>query len=167
MSYKKLEIFIDGASSGNPGRSSIGIVICNGGEVIKNISKFIGEATNNIAEYTALIYGMQEALILKAKELVINTDSELLFRQLKGEYKVKNPGIRSLFEQAEHLFAGFDNIEIKQIPREKNRGADKLAQKAIKEQAKVVAPTLSRRGKSELKRESVAANSRQPDLFSG
>lgn len=156
MGYKRLEIFIDGASKGNPGKSAIGIVICCAEEVIKNISQFIGQATNNIAEYTALIYGLQESLILKTKELVINTDSELLFRQLKGVYKVKNPQIKTLFDQAKHLFCGFENIEIKQIPREKNRGADKLAQQAIKEQAKVVAPAHRRGGKSELQRESVS-----------
>lgn len=153
MSYKSLEIFIDGASKGNPGFSAIGIVVCSAGAVVKNISKFIGEATNNVAEYTALIYALQEALILKAKELRINTDSELMFRQLKGIYKVKDAKIKTLFEQAKHLFAGFENIEINQIPREKNRGADKLASKAIKEQAKVAAPTIRRGGKSGLQRE--------------
>ncbi len=139
MSYKSLEIFIDGASRGNPGKSAVGIVVCNGKEVIKNISEFIGEATNNIAEYTALIYGLQEALILRAREITVNTDSELLFRQLQGVYKVKNLGIKKLFTQAEHLLSGFESAQIRQIPREKNRGADRLAAKAIKEQAKVVA----------------------------
>lgn len=167
MSYKRLEIFIDGASRGNPGKAAIGIVLCNGDEVIKNISRFIGVQTNNIAEYTALIYGLQEALILKAKELVVNTDSELLFRQLKGLYKVKNPNIKSLFDQAQHLFSGFDSIELRQIPREKNRGADKLAGKAIKEQAKVVALAAKPERKVRAQGESVAVNSRQLDLFSG
>lgn len=167
MSYKSLEIFIDGACSGNPGKSAVGVIVCSGKETIKNISKFIGEATNNVAEYTALIYGLQEALILKARELTVNTDSELLFRQLRGEYKVKNPNIKQLFAQAEHLLSGFESVQIRQIPREENRGADKLAVKAIKEQAKVVAPTISRRGKSGLRRESVAANCRHPDNVSG
>lgn len=139
MSYKSLSIFIDGASKGNPGDAAIGVVICNGEEVVKNFYKYIGSTTNNIAEYTALIYGLQEALILKAKEIFVNTDSELILRQLKGIYKVKNPNIRALFEQVKHLLSGFDKVKIAQIPREKNRGADKLAQKAIKEQAKVVA----------------------------
>ena len=84
---KELEIFIDGASKGNPGPSGIGVVICRDGQTIKNISSFIGNTTNNVAEYTALLYGLQEALLLKAKVVKINTDSELLYRQIKKIYK--------------------------------------------------------------------------------
>lgn len=128
----KLEIYIDGASKGNPGPSGIGAVICQEGEVIKNISQFIGNATNNVAEYTALIYALREALILKAKEIKIKTDSELLYKQIKGDYKVKHSNIKPLFEQARHLFSGFSHIEISHIGRQHNRGADKLATEAIK-----------------------------------
>lgn len=131
---KELEIYIDGSSSGNPGPSGIGVVICRKGETIKNISSFIGKATNNIAEYTALIYALEEALILKAEVLNINTDSQLLCRQIKKIYKVKNPNILGLYNQATHLMSGFKQVRINNIPREKNSGADKLATKAIKEQ---------------------------------
>lgn len=90
----ELELYIDGASKGNPGPSGIGVIICRNGETIKNISSYIGNATNNIAEYTALIYALEEALILKAEVLKINTDSELLYKQLRRDYKVKAPTLR-------------------------------------------------------------------------
>jgi len=132
VSYKSLEIFTDGASKGNPGEAGIGVVICHNGEVIKNISQAIGIATNNVAEYFALIYGLQEALILRAGEIVVNTDSELLARQLNQTYKVKNAVLKPLFSQVQHLLSGFNTVKINHIPREKNRGADKLATKAVK-----------------------------------
>ncbi|HLD82517.1 MAG TPA: ribonuclease HI family protein [Candidatus Omnitrophota bacterium] len=132
----ELELYIDGASKGNPGPSGIGVVICRNGETVKNISSYIGKATNNFAEYTALIYGLQEAVVLKADSLKINTDSQLLYRQLKGIYRVKNPGILNLFNQARHLLSAFKEVSLKNIPREDNRGADKLATKAVKESLK-------------------------------
>lgn len=130
----ELDIYIDGASKGNPGPSGVGAVICRNGETIKNISSFIGNTTNNVAEYTALIYGLEEALLLKAECVRINTDSQLLYRQLKRIYKVKSPNIIALFMRAEHLFSGFKQVILKNIPREENKGADKLASKAAKEQ---------------------------------
>jgi ribonuclease HI len=132
----KLEIYIDGAAKGNPGPSGIGAVICRKGETIKNISSYIGNTTNNIAEYTALIYALQEALILKADSLEIKTDSQLLYRQLKKEYKVKNKNILVLYHQALHLFSAFKEVTLVNIPREENRGADKLATLAVKEALK-------------------------------
>jgi ribonuclease HI len=133
---RKLTIYIDGASKGNPGPSGIGVVVCSGKETIKNISSYIGNSTNNAAEYTALIYALQEALKLKAQSLEINTDSQLLSRQLNRVYKVKNPNIAGLYNQVLHLKEGFKEVVIINIPREQNRGADKLANQAIKEQFK-------------------------------
>ena len=133
---KELEIYIDGASKGNPGPSGIGVVVRRNNQTIKNISVFIGEATNNIAEYTALIYGLQEALILKAERLKVNTDSQLLYRQIKKIYKIKNPGILALYRQAEHLISGFSEVEFKNIPREENRPADRLSGIAVKQALK-------------------------------
>ncbi len=133
---KMLEVYIDGASKGNPGPSGIGVVICLHGETVKNLSAYIGNATNNIAEYTALIYALQEALILKAQVLTINTDSELLCKQLKKEYRVKSPNIVGLYNQALHLISAFKKVSINNIPREDNKGADKLATQAIKRQIK-------------------------------
>lgn len=130
---RELEIYVDGASEGNPGASGIGVVICEDGHPIRNIANYIGKATNNIAEYTALIYGLQEALILKAGAVKINSDSQLLCRQLHNIYKIKSPEILKLYNQARHLMSGFNSVSVKHIPREENKGADRLAKKAIKE----------------------------------
>ncbi|MBL7155610.1 MAG: ribonuclease HI family protein [Candidatus Omnitrophica bacterium] len=129
---KKLLLYVDGGARGNPGPAGIGVVISNEkGKKLKEFNKFIGVTTNNIAEYNAVIYGLQEALIEKADEVELNLDSELVAQQLKGEYRVKNPNIRPLFEQARHLISGFKKIDIKHIDREKNKEADKLVNKAI------------------------------------
>lgn len=133
---KELELYIDGASKGNPGPSGIGVVICKDGQTLKNIASFIGNTTNNIAEYTALIYGLQEGLMLKAESLKINTDSQLLYRQINKVYKIKNPNLLGLYNQAVHLFSNFKEVKINHISRQDNRGADKLATKAIKEAVK-------------------------------
>lgn len=133
---KRLVIYVDGGSHGNPGPSGIGVIVCNEkGDVVRNISKFIGETTNNVAEYTALIYGLQEALILKADEVIINTDSELLAKQLNKEYKIKDKGLKPLYEQVLHLLTGFKKHEIKRIDRSENKGADRLANKAVGEES--------------------------------
>jgi ribonuclease HI len=133
---KKLTIYIDGASKGNPGPSGVGVVVCSDGKTFKNVSSYIGNSTNNAAEYTALIYGLQEALKLKAEVLEINSDSQLLCRQLSRVYKVRNENILGLYNQALLLLEAFKQVSIKNIPREENRGADKLANQAIKQQLK-------------------------------
>ncbi len=133
---KELEIYIDGASKGNPGPSGIGAVICHAGTVVKNLSSFIGNATNNIAEYSALIYALQEASMLKAESLKIKTDSELLARQLNKTYKVKSANICGLYNQAVILISTFKKVSIQSIPREENQGADKLATEAVERELK-------------------------------
>jgi ribonuclease HI len=133
---KELQIYIDGASKGNPGPSGIGVVICQEGQTIKNISNYIGNTTNNVAEYTALIYGLQEGIMLGAENLKINTDSQLLYRQLKKIYKIKNPNILGLYNQVQHLMSAFKKVCLNHIAREENKGADKLADKAVKQAIK-------------------------------
>lgn len=133
---KSLEIYIDGASKGNPGHSGVGVIIESGGQVLKNISAYIGEATNNVAEYTALIYALEEALIMKAESITVNSDSQLLCRQLNKQYKVKHENIVVLYNRAVHLLGGFRHVLINNIPREENKGADKLADQAVKEALK-------------------------------
>lgn len=129
---KKVYLYIDGAARGNPGPAGIGVVLLDANKKkIKDFYKYIGNATNNIAEYNALIYGLQEVLALGAKEVVINLDSELIAQQLKGEYRVRNINIRPLFEQAAHMFNGLDKVEVRHIDRKENKDADKLANKAI------------------------------------
>lgn len=127
-----IDVYIDGASKGNPGPSGAGIIICQGEHVLKNISCFIGETTNNVAEYTALIYALEEALLLKADSVSINTDSQLLHRQVTGKYRVKEPRLADMFQRVKELAGAINNFNIKHIPREENRGADKLASQAVK-----------------------------------
>lgn len=132
MKNKRIEIYVDGGSRGNPGPSGVGVVILDaGGKRLKEISKYIGETTNNIAEYNALIYGLEEALILRIDEIVVNLDSELVARQLTGDYRVKDPGLKPLFERAMNMLKSFKSFEIRHIEREKNKEADKLVNKAI------------------------------------
>ena len=129
---KSINIFIDGASRGNPGPSGIGIVFCDDqNNVVKKLFKFIGNTTNNTAEYSALIYAMQEALIDRYDEVKIKSDSELLTKQITGEYKVKNDNLRTYHDLFQHISRGFDKIEVISIGRENNSAADKLANKAI------------------------------------
>jgi ribonuclease HI len=132
-SHNTLDIYIDGASRGNPGRAGIGIVFAHGDAPVKNISKSIGTQTNNVAEYTALIHALEEALSMKVRHVRVFSDSELLCRQLSGVYKVKNESLRSLFMQAVQLRMKFDECSISHIPREQNKGADKLARQATKD----------------------------------
>lgn len=135
----ELEIYIDGASKGNPGPSAIGVVITENGKPVRNLYRYIGEATNNIAEYSALIAALEEGLILKAQCLSIKTDSELLYRQMTKVYRVKNEHILALYTQAQRLISGFTRVSLNHIPRELNKEADKLANKAIAEQRKAAA----------------------------
>ena len=129
---EKIEIFVDGASKGNPGPSGIGIVFFDSNKnVIKKLFKFIGNATNNVAEYTALIYALQEALIDGYKNIAVKSDSELITKQVRGEYKVKNENLKPYCEQVSHLLRGFDKIDLISINRKENNIADKLANKAI------------------------------------
>lgn len=139
----KYDMYVDGACQGNPGESGIGVIICQGDHIIKNISQHIGITTNNVAEYMALIYGLQEALIKNIRSIHINTDSELLYKQIKGEYKVKDETLKMLNTLVRHLWSGFEKIDIINIPREKNKGADKLAVTAIEKR-----PVLSKKKKT-------------------
>lgn len=141
-----LEIFVDGACSGNPGPAAIGVVLRQDGKTVKEVSQAIGDATNNIAEYSALVYALQEALVLKADRVKVFTDSELVFSQVNGSYKVKSEHLKFLFDQVQHLKRGFQHVTITHIPREQNKEADKLATTALKKQAKTVAPLFDNGG---------------------
>ncbi len=127
-----LEIYTDGACSGNPGPAGVGVVIIENNETIKEISMPIGAATNNIAEYTALIYALQEELVFKATDLNIYSDSELMCKQVLGQYQVKNEALKPHFDQVSHLLCGFKHVELRHVLRAQNKQADKLATSAIK-----------------------------------
>jgi ribonuclease HI len=131
---KELAIYVDGASRGNPGRAGIGLAIYdNKGNILKRMNEYIGQTTNNVAEYTALIWGLQEALILNATCLTIYTDSQLITRQLEGSYRVKDNTLRRFYRQVQHLIRGFDRVSIEHIERKQNKEADRLANRAIDE----------------------------------
>jgi ribonuclease HI len=132
LKNKKLFLYTDGGSRGNPGPSGIGVIVLDAKrKKIKETSKYIGEATNNVAEYSALVCGLEEAAALGADEIVVYMDSELLAKQLNGEYRVKDGNIKVLFEKALGILKNFGSFEIKHIAREKNKEADRLVNKAI------------------------------------
>lgn len=131
---KSAIVFIDGASRGNPGPASIGVVFQeDGGKVFKTISKNIGIQTNNTAEYSALIVALQEALILGITELHVYTDSELVAKQFSGEYKVKDSQIKIFFFFISQLKTAFKRLAVTHVLREKNKLADAAANKALDE----------------------------------
>ncbi|MFT5206932.1 MAG: ribonuclease HI [Candidatus Omnitrophota bacterium] len=128
-----LVIHVDGACRGNPGPSAVGVLIQDkAGQTLAEISDCIGVATNNIAEYTSLIFALQEAVFLKAKKVDLFTDSQLMARQMSGEYKVKDANIKIVHCIAKKLTKYFNHCSITHVPREKNKEADKLAGNAIK-----------------------------------
>ena len=107
MKSKRLLIYIDGAARGNPGPAGLGVVIYDENKtLIKEFHKSVGQATNNIAEYSALVYALQEVHMLGAKDVLIHMDSELVYKQLKGEFRVKDKKLKPLFDQAIHLING-------------------------------------------------------------
>lgn len=133
---REISIYTDGASRGNPGPAAIGVVIKNEwGENLKTISKSIGEATNNVAEYQALIEGLKEAVRLKPASLKIYSDSELMVKQLKGQYKVREPHLLSLFEEAKRLLSTLKKWEVIKVKREENLEADALANQILNKES--------------------------------
>lgn len=126
-----MKLYIDGASRGNPGRAGIGVVLCDdAGEPVKEISESIGEATNNVAEYRALIRGLEEARALGADTVEVYTDSELLARQINGLYGVHSPHLQPLYRRARTLLRLFQSASVQHIPRSQNQHADRLAKAA-------------------------------------
>lgn len=130
--HKKIKIYTDGGARGNPGKAGIGVVIKDDdGKIIERVSEYIGEATNNVAEYTALIKGLEKARELKAEEVECFLDSELVVRQMNREYKVKNKDLSLLFVKVWNLSSGFKKISFNHIMREYNQVADRLVNEAI------------------------------------
>jgi ribonuclease HI len=128
----RLVIHIDGASRGNPGRAGAGIWIANeDGKKISELSRFLGNKTNNEAEYWALLLGLREAKRLGGATLQIFTDSELVERQIKGVYRVKDLNLKTLHKAVLQNLKTFSSFEIRSIPRKENKEADRLANQAI------------------------------------
>lgn len=136
-SERGLTIYIDGASRGNPGPAAIGVVIEDSSGAIKaRLSRFIGETTNNQAEYQALLAGLKEAAKLRAEHVNIKLDSELVARQIQGEYKVKSANLKPLLGQVTQLLKQFPFFSLEHIPREQNKAADALANQALDKKLK-------------------------------
>jgi ribonuclease HI len=120
-------LYVDGASFGNPGPSGAGIVLEVDGDVLVKRSEDLGHGTNNQAEYRALLEGLGEALQRGVRDLLVRSDSQLLVRQMTGDYKVKAKGLQGLKAEADALRAKFDSIRFEHVRRHLNEVADELA----------------------------------------
>lgn len=136
---EKISIYFDGASKGNPGPAGAGAAVLRGSSVEKEIKKYLGIATNNQAEYSALLLGLQAARDLGAKEVEVFGDSELVIFQLLGRYQIRDEKLKLLYQQVVEVGRGFDKLRFTHVPREKNKLADALANEAVRDGA---APTV-------------------------
>jgi ribonuclease HI len=128
----KAVLHVDGASRGNPGEAGAGFWLHDGqGQRIAQVSRYVGVSTNNVAEYMALIWGLEEAKRLGVRDITIKTDSELVVRQVQGIYRVRHDNLIPLFNRTMGILNGFQHWEILHIPRALNKEADKLANQAI------------------------------------
>jgi len=128
----RLVVHVDGGARGNPGPAAIGVVTSTpDGEVFDELAEPIGEATNNVAEYRALLRGLERARELGATEVALVNDSELVARQVQGAYKVKHPGLRPLYDQAMEALRGFERWSVRSVPRAQNAHADQLVNAAL------------------------------------
>ncbi|MCK8824489.1 ribonuclease HI family protein [Fuchsiella alkaliacetigena] len=130
----ELNIYTDGAAKGNPGPAGIGVVILNKNEeVIEEAADYIGETTNNVAEYRALLKGLKLAQQQEATIVNLYADSQLVIKQLTGEYRVLSENLKSYYQQADQLLTEFTDYTLNHIPRQDNKAADRLANLAIDE----------------------------------
>jgi probable phosphoglycerate mutase len=126
--------FCDGGARGNPGPAGFGVYIQNDrGEKVAELSEFLGIRTNNFAEYSGLLAALEFALRYDHPRLRVVSDSELMVKQIKGQYKVKSPDLRPLYEEAKRRIAGLSYFQIEHVLRNKNREADRLANQAMDE----------------------------------
>jgi len=129
---ERLVVHVDGGARGNPGPAAVAAVLADpDGMVLEERAQAIGHATNNVAEYRALLLGIERASALGARELELIGDSELIARQLRGEYRVKDPGLRELHAQVATALQGFDRWTIRNVPREQNARADRLVNETL------------------------------------
>src|SRR5437879_10576117 len=127
MSEAKLSAYVDGGSRGNPGEAGIGVYFPG----VVRIAEYLGTGTNNFAEYSALLTALRFAVFSRCEELQIYADSELVVKQIKGEYQVKNEGIRLLYDNAVRWIAHVPRFSIEHVRRENNKEAVKLANRAM------------------------------------
>jgi ribonuclease HI len=128
----KLVVHVDGGARGNPGPAAIGVVVSgDDGATVEQLGEAIGETTNNVAEYRALLRGLERARALGASEVEVVGDSELVAKQVNGQYKVKHAGLKPLHAQALQALAGFERWRVRTVPRAQNAGADALVNAAL------------------------------------
>jgi ribonuclease HI len=127
----RLTVNVDGGARGNPGPAAIGVVVRDGGEVLAEVGETIGRATNNVAEYRALLRGIELAAEHGADEVELVGDSELVVRQVEGRYKVKDAGLRELHAEVKRALGGFEGWSIRHVKRAQNADADRLVNAAL------------------------------------
>jgi dinuclear metal center YbgI/SA1388 family protein len=133
---KRLRLRVDGGSRGNPGPGAVGVVLEDlEGNIVEEFGRVIGVCTNNVAEYRALLAGLELAATVGVEELEVLADSELLVKQMRGEYKVKNEGLKPLHEEARQRLRAFKRVAIRHVPRAQNAEADRMVNKALDEAA--------------------------------
>jgi ribonuclease HI len=132
--FERLRVYSDGAARGNPGLSGAGAVLVEpSGQVVDRLGKFLGVQTNNYAEYMGLLIGLRRAKDLGVREIEVFADSELMIRQLGGRYQVKSATLRPLYEEAVRLLNDFSRVKLVHVPREMNKAADEMSNRAIDE----------------------------------
>ncbi|HEV7844960.1 MAG TPA: ribonuclease HI family protein [Thermoleophilaceae bacterium] len=129
-------VHVDGGARGNPGPAAVAAVVSGqDGAVLAEEGRYIGEATNNVAEYQALLLGLELARSVGARSVDVVNDSELVARQIGGQYKVKNPGLRPLWQEAMAALREFDRWSVRNVPRAQNARADELVNEALDQAA--------------------------------
>ena len=132
--HPTLNASVDGGARGNPGNAGYGAhVTSESGDIVAEVYGFLGVATNNVAEYAALLAALEFALHAGARSLHVRSDSQLMVRQIQGRYKVKNAGLQPLFRRARQLISDLDRFHIEHVRREENKEADALANRAMDE----------------------------------
>ena len=124
-------MWVDGAARGNPGPAGAGVILEMTDGTVERLGEYLGEATNNVAEYKALLMGVQMAARLGVGELLVKSDSELIVKQLNGLYKVKNPALQELYFSTIKAISSFEKVTFTHVPRDENKEADRMANLAI------------------------------------
>ncbi len=129
-------LFADGGSRGNPGpAASAAVLIDSGGELLEEVGAYLGVATNNVAEWNALVIGLEAAAKRGIRRLAVRLDSELVVKQLRGEYRVKHVALQPYYRRARQLVRAFAEIEIRHVPRKENKLADGLVNRVLDQEA--------------------------------
>jgi ribonuclease HI len=133
-------LFADGGSRGNPGpAASAAVLLDPAGDLVEEVGAYLGVATNNVAEWTALVLGLEAALARGIRRLTVRLDSELVVKQLRGEYRVKHAGLQPLHRRAMKLLRAFEDVDVAHVPRKQNARADRLVNRVLDQEAQASA----------------------------